>query len=372
LRITGITTQPPALRPHALGVALEQLQFQQLFQLGQGLRGRRLAQAHVGRGALEVALVGHRHQQLQVAQPRLGHQARKQDGGRGCGCMWDLRASWRAGLRRLPVANDLGIGNANRECQKANRPASSRLTQFPSGLTRADPMRLAAASPSNGAPAIHRSGLSRRTTMSKDQSQNGQRPGRLHKHGCWHHGMSRRSFFTRTAAGAAGVGALGLGAGRPRRHPRRAVDYASQQRRRRHAGFLPRPQADCRADIKETLTFDVVVVGAGASGVPAALSAAENGAKVAVMQKHPMPVSQGNTGSGIDLATSDKAGVEALVAKLMNDNNHRCNPALLRQWAYHSGEAVRWVIDRTKKAAARSSTRAAARSSPSARSTATR
>ena len=58
---------------------------------------------------------------------------------------------------------------------------------------------------------------------------------------------------------------------------------------------------------------------------------------------------QGNTGSGIDLATSDPAGVEALVSKLMADNNHRANPALLREWAYHSGEAVRWVIDRTKK-----------------------
>ena len=93
----------------------------------------------------------------------------------------------------------------------------------------------------------------------------------------------------------------------------------------------------------------MVVVGAGAAGVPAALSAAESGASVAVLQKHPMPVSQGNTGSGIDLATSDPAGVEALVSKLMADNNHRANPALLREWAYHSGEAVRWVIDRTKK-----------------------
>jgi fumarate reductase flavoprotein subunit len=116
--------------------------------------------------------------------------------------------------------------------------------------------------------------------------------------------------------------------------------------------FLPRPKPIAESEIKETLTFDVVVVGAGASGVPAALSAAESGAKVAVIQKHPMPVSQGNTGSGIDLATSDKAGIEALVAKLMNDNNHRCNPALLRQWAYHSGEAVKWVIDRAKQGGA--------------------
>jgi hypothetical protein len=36
-------------QPHALGVALEKLQFQQLLQLGQGLRGRGLAQAHIRR-----------------------------------------------------------------------------------------------------------------------------------------------------------------------------------------------------------------------------------------------------------------------------------------------------------------------------------
>jgi fumarate reductase flavoprotein subunit len=161
-------------------------------------------------------------------------------------------------------------------------------------------------------------------------------------------GLSRRSFFARTAAGAAGAGALGLGSMVAQAAPP-GFDYAVSSDGGATLGFLPRPKPIAEADIKETLTFDVVVVGAGASGVPAALSAAENGAKVAVIQKHPMPVSQGNTGSGIDLATTDKAGVEALVAKLMNDNNHRCNPALLRQWAYHSGEAVRWVIDRTKK-----------------------
>ncbi len=114
--------------------------------------------------------------------------------------------------------------------------------------------------------------------------------------------------------------------------------------------FMPKPATIPESSIKETKTFDVVVVGAGASGVPAALLAAENGAKVAVLQKENIIVSQGNSGSGIDLATSDPAGVEALVARLMKDNAHRCNPKLLRQWAYNSGKAVTWVIDRAKQA----------------------
>ena len=168
-------------------------------------------------------------------------------------------------------------------------------------------------------------------------------------------GLSRRSFFSRTAAGVAGVSTLGL-AGLASEAANAAVDRSGDFARSSDGGatlsFMPRPQPISDADIHETLRFDVVVVGAGASGVPAALSAAENGAKVAVIQKLPTPVSQGNTGSGIDLATSDKAGVEALVAKLMVDNNHRSNPALIRQWAYNSGDAVRWVIDRARQGGA--------------------
>lgn len=167
------------------------------------------------------------------------------------------------------------------------------------------------------------------------------------------HGLSRRSFLSRTAIGAAGVGLLGLTGFTPKSAEAaptdREMEFAKSSDGGATLSFMPKPKPITDKQIKTTLTFDVVVVGAGASGVPAALSAAENGASVAVIQKQAMPVSQGNTGSGIDLATSEQAGVEALVAKLMTDNNHRCNPALLRQWAYNSGEAVKWVIDRAKQ-----------------------
>lgn len=166
-------------------------------------------------------------------------------------------------------------------------------------------------------------------------------------------GISRRSFLLRTALGAAGIGIMGVtGLGQKNAEAAQVggeTEFAKSSDGGATLNFMPKPEPIADKDISSTETFDVIVVGAGASGIPAALSAAENGAKVAVIQKHPMPVSQGNTGSGIDLAKSDKAGVEALVAQLMNDNNHRCNPALLRKWAYNSGEAVKWVIDRAKK-----------------------
>lgn len=167
-------------------------------------------------------------------------------------------------------------------------------------------------------------------------------------------GLSRRSFLGRAAGGAAAAGLFGLGApalaaGEP---GAKAEAFARSTDGGATLTFLPKPKPIRDREIAETLTFDVVVVGAGASGVPAALSAAENGAKVAVVQKAPFALSQGNTGSGVDLAASDKAGVEALVARLISDSNHRCDPKLVRQWAYHSGEAVRWVIDRAKRGGA--------------------
>lgn len=165
-------------------------------------------------------------------------------------------------------------------------------------------------------------------------------------------GLSRRNFLVGASAGAAGLGLVGGAkdaiAGTAPAGPTHA-DFGKSSDGSATLSFLPRPKPIDEKDIKSTLTFDVVVVGAGASGLPAALSARENGASVAVVQKAPFALSQGNSGAGIDLANSEKAGVEALVGKLLADNSHRCNPKLIRQWAYNSGEAVRWVIDRAKK-----------------------
>ncbi|MBP1628038.1 MAG: fumarate reductase/succinate dehydrogenase flavoprotein domain protein [Holophagaceae bacterium] len=172
-------------------------------------------------------------------------------------------------------------------------------------------------------------------------------------------GLSRRGFLGRTAAGLAGLGVLGGlnglnaketgGASRKAEAGSLAGEFGKSSDGGATLSFLPKPKAIPEKDIKETLTFDVVVIGAGASGVPAALSARENGASVAVVQKAPFALAQGNTGSGLDLAGTDKAAVEAMVGRLIADSNHRCNPKLIRQWAYHSGEAVKWVIDRAKQ-----------------------
>ncbi|HLO68246.1 MAG TPA: FAD-binding protein [Holophaga sp.] len=175
-------------------------------------------------------------------------------------------------------------------------------------------------------------------------------------------GLSRRSFLATTAAGAAGAAVLGMTsvpalaavpeAPKGRKAPGTpapGTEFAHSSDGGATLQFMPKPKAIPEKAIVATHTCDVVVVGAGASGVCAALSAQEAGAKVIVLQKAPFAVSQGNTGTGLDLDGCDKAGVEALVARIIGDNNHRSNPKLVRQWAYNSGQAVKWVIDRAKK-----------------------
>ena len=78
----------------------------------------------------------------------------------------------------------------------------------------------------------------------------------------------------------------------------------------------------------ETKDFDVVVVGAGAAGVPAAGWAAELGGHVALLQKQSIVVSQGNCGSAIIKSKSTDAGKKMWVHMTNGDVYKRQGPYL--------------------------------------------
>ena len=105
-------------------------------------------------------------------------------------------------------------------------------------------------------------------------------------------------------------------------------------------------------DITEEKDYDIVVIGAGAPGCPAALIAAENGAKVAVVQKQARANAYGNTGSGVDLKNSDPAQVAALFNLCMKQNQHRSNTDLMKMWFDYGGEAVAYVIEKAAEGGA--------------------
>ncbi|WP_281655331.1 FAD-dependent oxidoreductase [Eggerthella sinensis] len=103
-------------------------------------------------------------------------------------------------------------------------------------------------------------------------------------------------------------------------------------------------------DIAEEKTFDVVVVGAGTGGVPAALSALEEGATVAVLQKESKPIAQGGTCSGVLLDQSDEQGVMNYLQGYLEDCRWRADRKLAETYCAYSGEAIRWTQVRTAEA----------------------
>lgn len=66
------------------------------------------------------------------------------------------------------------------------------------------------------------------------------------------------------------------------------------------------------------------------------------GAKVCIIQKEKEAAACGNFGAGIDLSKTSKADVEAVVSKLIENNEYRPGREVVRNWAYNSGEAITW------------------------------
>ncbi len=99
-------------------------------------------------------------------------------------------------------------------------------------------------------------------------------------------------------------------------------------------------------DFAETVDVDVVVCGAGAAGVIAAVRAAELGAKVAVLQKESVAVSQGNCSSAIIKSGSTEGGLKKWLTFATAVNCWRNNRKLLEAYIDRSEEALKFVCER--------------------------
>ena len=168
--------------------------------------------------------------------------------------------------------------------------------------------------------------------------------------------MSRRDLLKMSGLAAAGVaGASLLGgcapkaassasdSGKAANGGSTAATTAAGHERTGLPSFLSAPEPI--KDVKTTKDYDVVIVGAGAAGIPAAITAKEAGASVAVIQKESTAISQGNTATGILLDKSDPAGVEAVVSKLISEHDFRAKREQVELWAKNSGEAITWLFN---------------------------
>ena len=97
-------------------------------------------------------------------------------------------------------------------------------------------------------------------------------------------------------------------------------------------------------------TADVVVVGAGTTGIPAALAAIEAGASVIVLQKQDMVNAQGMLAARVVKTESDPVGIAEYVHELHATYDHRGD--LKQHWLYanRSQEALEWFEEKLAEA----------------------
>ena len=152
--------------------------------------------------------------------------------------------------------------------------------------------------------------------------------------------VTRRDLFKFTGLAAAGVMGASALAGCAPKAPSAADSLADTGADANLPAFLQAPEPI--TDIAATKEFDIVVIGAGESGLAAVHTALEGGATVACVQNIGTAQTTGNMGASVDTTKTDEAGIQACVAFLMEKNAYRSNRKLLEAWARNSYEAVTW------------------------------
>jgi len=156
-------------------------------------------------------------------------------------------------------------------------------------------------------------------------------------------GISRRSFLTGALTGTAGVVAAGLiGCS-----PKPATTDNSKETVKASFETAPVPIPD--SDIFETVETEIVVIGAGDSGLMASLAATELGAKVIMIDKHEKFMAHGLAHACIDTKIHKENGIvldkETIISYLVSQSNNRADQKLLRLWANESGAIYDHIID---------------------------
>lgn len=159
--------------------------------------------------------------------------------------------------------------------------------------------------------------------------------------------ITRRNFLTGMAA-AGGLTALGLaGCAAQEAAPVQDENLADTGSTADAAEAMPEPTPDT------TIDADVVVIGGGASGLCAAISAAQNGAHVVLFEKQAQLGGNGMMPEGLFAINSPKQeelGIESpskisLIANEFQFNNFRITYDYWSNYIDGSGESIAWLLD---------------------------
>ena len=162
--------------------------------------------------------------------------------------------------------------------------------------------------------------------------------------------ISRRSFLKGAAATVAGVAAMGPLAGLTGFETKASAEETEKAVDSIYASL---PYGKQTFDVKKTLEYDIIVVGTGPSGMCAAMEAADQGVKVAVVEKQVRfgGMAFGTEGAfGLNSRMQKEAGIKCpTVGECVTDElvytNYRADAVFWHDVFEKSGENIDWLLD---------------------------
>ncbi len=158
--------------------------------------------------------------------------------------------------------------------------------------------------------------------------------------------LDRRAFLKGTAlAGMAVAGATALSACST------TTTNTSDDSDSATNSFEVAPAAITDDKIKETVEADVIIVGAGPSGLVTALSAAEEGLNVVLFAQSGNVVARGGSNAAVYSKKMEELGLEKITPRFMLEQitqaGFNIDVSKWYKWYASSEEAMNWIIDRT-------------------------
>ncbi len=160
-------------------------------------------------------------------------------------------------------------------------------------------------------------------------------------------GISRRQFIKGAAIGTVGVASAAM---LPGCAPK--TETETENETTENVSFETPPEPIPDSEIKSTVTADVVVVGGGLSGFCSAISAAEAGAKVILLEKGTVPalrgIDYGAIGSKLQKSIGNEVDRDAAVREIMRFGGYKADQRVVSLWADYSGAAVDWLVEKAE------------------------